>query len=87
VTIKIELTPEIQARVIARATEKGVPVEVYLQTLIESTVNGHEEKPFYEVASNEKYEKALDELALDKPYHFVADSRESIYKEREDSQL
>ena len=56
---------------------------------VESTLRGDE--AFYKTASDEQWEAALDgfanSAAFDKAVHFLDDSRESIYREREDSQL
>ncbi len=90
-TIKIELKPEIEARAIEQAEVRGVPVEAFLESVIEVSLNGREEKPCYETATVEEWEAALDEFgdspAFNKTASFVDDSRESIYREREDSQL
>ena len=90
-TIKIELKPEIEARAVKQAAAHGVPVETFLESVIEVSLNGREEKPFYETATVEEWEAALDEFgdspAFNKTASFVDDSRESIYREREDSQL
>jgi hypothetical protein len=56
---------------------------------VESTLSGDE--PFYKTASDEQWEAALaafaDSPAFDKAVGFLDDSRENIYREREDSQL
>lgn len=90
-TVTLELKPEVEALVIEQAAARGVPVEAFLQSVIEGTLNNREEKPFYETATAEEWEAALDEFgdspAFSKASAFVDDSRESIYREREDSQL
>ena len=56
---------------------------------VESTLSGDE--AFYKTASDEQWEAALDgfanSAAFDKAVHFLDDSRETVYREREDSQL
>ncbi len=90
-TVTLELKPETEARAIEQAAARGVPVEEFLESVIEDTLNGSEEKPFYETATAEEWEAALDEFgdspAFSRVTSFVDDSRESIYREREDSQL
>jgi hypothetical protein len=51
-----------------------------------------EEKPFYKSATAEEWEVALDQFANSSAFaraagQIVDDSRESIYREREDAQL
>ncbi len=90
-SVTLELKPETEARAIEQATANGVPVEAFLESVIENSLNGREEKPFYETATAEEWEAALDEFggspAFNRAAPFVDDSRESIYREREDSQL
>jgi len=90
-TVTLELKPEVEARVIEQAAARGVPVEAFLQSVIEDTLNNREEKAFYETATAEEWEAALDEFgnspAFGRAASFVDDSRERIYREREDSQL
>lgn len=84
------LTPELAKQIISDAASLGLPVEDYLESIIRSEANG--EKPFYETASAQEWIEALNRLA-DKspqkapPLSDEAISRESIYREREDSQL
>lgn len=90
-TVTLELKPEVEARAIEQAAAHGVRVEAFLESVIEDSLNGSEEKPFYETATAEEWEAALDEFgdspAFNRTAPFVDDSRESIYREREDSQL
>jgi hypothetical protein len=52
-TIKLQLKPEIEARLIAKAAVQGLSVEAYLVSLIEDSLTSHEEKNFYQVSTQE----------------------------------
>lgn len=89
--ILLELRPEIEERVMKRAAAQGVPVEEFLESVIEDSVSNGEE-PFYEVATSEEWESALEEFANSPAFvkvsgRIVDDSRESIYCERDNAQL
>lgn len=88
-TILLELKPEVEARAIAQAASHGVPVKDFLESVIEDSLNGGERQLSYQTP--EEWEAALDEFAdspaFSRAVSFVDDSRESIYHEREDSQL
>lgn len=91
-TVTLELKPEVEAQVIAQAAAHGVSVEEFLRSVIEDSLSNGEEKPFYETAPAEEWETALDDFANSPAFvraagRFVDDSRESIYREREDAQL
>ena len=86
------LTPKLAKQILADATSLGLPVEDYLERVIQTDANGAGEKPFYETASAEEWTKALNDLARKSPQYAPplsdeAISRESIYREREDNQL
>ncbi len=88
-TVTLELKPEVEARVVEEAASRGVPVEDFLESVIEESLDGGEGLKSYQTL--EEWEAALDEFA-DSPAFgragsFVDDSRESIYRDREDSQL
>ena len=88
-TVTLELKPEVEARVVEQAASRGVPVEDFLESVIEESLNGGEGLNSYR--TSEEWEAALDEFAdspaFGRAASFVDDSRESIYREREDSQL
>ncbi len=91
-TVTLELKPEIEERIRAKAAARGLPVEKFIQTVIENDVGSAGERPFSETATPEEWEKALtDWINIDRPEHpplsDEAISRESIYREREDAQL
>ncbi len=88
-TVKLELEPELEHRVTAKAKSLGKTVESYLVEVIEENVTGITEKPFYETATDEEWIAELDSLAAfsHKIPKTWDDSRESIYREREDAQL
>lgn len=83
-TVTLELKPEVEARAVEQAAAHGVPVEEFLESVIEESLSNGEEKPFYETATAEEWETALDEFANSPAFakaagRFVDDSRESIY--------
>lgn len=88
-TVTLELKPEVEARVVEQAASRGVPVEDFLESVIEESLKGGEGQESYRTP--EEWEAALDEFAdspsFGRTVSFVDDSRESIYREREDSQL
>jgi predicted transcriptional regulator len=90
-TVTLELKPEIEARIRARAAERGLPVEKLIEAAIEVDVTRGEHRPFHETATLEEWEAALDEFIQRNAGRNVSwtvdDSRESIYREREDAQL
>jgi hypothetical protein len=87
--VTLELKPEVEARVVEQAASRGVPVEDFLESVIEDSLNGGEGQIAYRTP--EEWEDALDEFAdspaFGRAVSLVDDSRESIYREREDSQL
>jgi len=91
-SVTLELKPEIEARAVEEARAHGLPVETFLESVIEGSLNGEEGKSFYETATPEEWEAALNDFANSPAFAkaaglLVDDSRESIYREREDSQL
>ncbi len=91
-TVTLELKPEIEERIRAKAAERGLPVEKFIETVIENDVGRGGERPFHETATSDEWEKALLEFVnTDRPHHpplsDEAISRESIYRERADAQL
>ncbi len=89
-TVTLELKPETEARAAERAAAQGVPVEEFLTRVIEDSLGDGGRRPFHETASAEEWESALDEFAGSAAFvqapPFVDDGRESVYREREDSQ-
>jgi hypothetical protein len=89
-SVTLELKPEVEARAIEQAEAHGVPVEEFLESVIEENLSGEEGEPFAEMASLEEWSREFREWAASHD-HITAppadDSRESIYREREDSQL
>lgn len=83
-TIKLDLKPEIEARLIAQAIIQGVCVDRYLESLIERHLATQTEP---------EWKALLDQLgrspslAKAPPLSDEAISRESIYREREDQLL
>lgn len=93
--ITLVLKPETEARLIAQAAAKGVPVEQYLQEWIETNLVAKLEQPLPQVKTTptQDWTELLEAfcnnpaLANVPPLSDEAISRESIYREREDSQL
>jgi predicted DNA-binding protein len=89
-TVMLELKPEVENRLTKKAKSLGKTVEDFLLEVIEENLDEEpEEKPFYETATDEEWEAALDSLAVysDEIPETWDDSRESIYAEREDAQV
>ncbi len=89
-TVTLELKPEIESRVNAKAKSLGLTVETFLVEVIEETINKKvDEKPFHETASDEEWIAELDSLAefSYKIPEMWDDSRESIYGEQENLQI
>lgn len=89
-TVTLELKPEIESCVNAKAKRSGKSVETFLVEIIEYNINSNiEEKPFYQTASKEDWIAELDSLTIysDKISTTFDDSRESIYGERESVQI
>ena len=88
-TVTLELKPDVEARAMEQAASRGVPVKDFLESVIEDSLNNGEGNSVYQTA--EEWEAALDEFAdspaFGRAVSFVDDSRQSIYDEREDSQL
>ncbi|MBE9075878.1 hypothetical protein IQ241_00955 [Romeria aff. gracilis LEGE 07310] len=92
-TVKLDLSTEMEARLIVQAAAKGVSVEQYLHSLIETDLLAETEQPVDLIEANEEWVNLLETfcnnpaLANVPPLSDEAISRESIYREREDSQL
>lgn len=89
-TVTLELKPETESRVSARAKSYGKTVENFLVEFIEDNFYGEsKEKSFYETASDDEWIAELDSLAMfsDKIPVSFDDRRESIYGERENLQI
>jgi hypothetical protein len=91
--ITLGLKPEIAASLITQAAAKGVSVEQYLQSWIENNLPTETEQPLSQPETTENWRELLDAfsnnpaLANAPPLSDEAINRESIYREREDSQL
>lgn len=82
-TVMLELEPEVESRVMSKAKSLGKSVETFLVEIIEENVAEEPpKKPFYETATDEEWEAALDSLAAYSDEIPVTwdDSRESIYR-------
>jgi hypothetical protein len=89
-TVTLELKPEIEARVAAQAAAHGMSVEAYIQSVIESLAIPLDEATFSNMTPEERAKSWDEWLNGDEGVTgpaFLDDSRESIYRDREDSQL
>ena len=89
-TITLELKPETEARAVAQAADQGVPVKEFLESVIEENLNGEDGQTLAEAGSLEEWTHEFQEWVASHDYITAPpadDSRESIYREREDSQL
>jgi hypothetical protein len=90
--ITLFLKPETEAHLVAQAAAKGVPVEQYLQSWIETHLVTETAQPLYQTATTAEWVDAFTTWARSHssdapPLSDEAISRESIYREREDQQL
>jgi hypothetical protein len=91
-TVTLELKPEIEARVTALAARQGISVEKYIQSVIEGLASLDEETSYKSMTPDE-WAREFEEWVNGHDYITAPPltddqiSRESIYREREDSQL
>lgn len=91
-TVTLKLKPEIEERVTALANRQGVSVAEYIQNFLESLADLNKE-PSDDSMSTEEWAREFEEWVDSHDYITAplltdeAISRESIYREREDSQL
>ena len=79
-TVRLELKPELEASLMAAAKARGIPLEKYLEQVIQGHVT---DRP---VVSAQDWERELDEWAESfpemPPLSDEAMSRESMYPDR-----
>ena len=89
-TVTIDLKPEVEERIAAEASARGLSVEDYILGVLEKST-GNNESNFARTANAEEWVRAFRQWVNHFPPHPVlsdeAISRESIYREREDAQL
>lgn len=82
-TVTLELEPDVENRVRLKAKSKGKSVEDFLVEVIDENVpEESREKSFFETATDEEWEAAMDSMAEfsgEIPLTWD-DSRESIYR-------
>jgi len=82
-TVRLELRPDIEANLAAQARARGVPLDAYLQSVIEDLARAEGNRP----ASLQELEATLDTLAemgRDLPHlPSSAFRRESIYQDHD----
>lgn len=80
-TVKLELKPEVEANLAAQARARGVPLDAYLQSVIEDLAGTESARP----ASLQELQATLDALAeMGKGLPHLPSSafdRESIYQD------
>ena len=81
-TVTIELKPAVEARIKAEAEVLGIPIEDYLESVIENQIAGVNAQPLSGELTPEERAKAWEAWAashnLDTPV-IIDDSREAIY--------
>lgn len=89
-TVTLQLKPEIEAHVAAQAATHGMTVEAYIESVLESLA-ATPDAPTFDTMTPEERARVWDEWVNSddsvKSPAFLDDSRESIYREREDKQL
>jgi hypothetical protein len=82
-TVRLELKPDVEANLAAQAHARGVPLEVYLQTVIEDLARS-DEVPRSSLQDLEATLDALAEMGRDLPHlPSSALSRENIYRDHD----
>jgi hypothetical protein len=80
-TVKLELRPDIEAHLASQARARGIPLDAYLQSVIEDLARAEGARP----ANLQELEATLDALAemgRSLPHRpLSAFSRESIYED------
>lgn len=88
--VTLELKPETEDQISERARARGISVEDYIRHVLEEHA-GNGEASLSETATPEEWEAKLDAFTHSPAFQNISwtvdDSRESIYREREDSQL
>jgi hypothetical protein len=90
ISITLELSPNIEARLIAQASARSMSVEELLKVTINSLLTASEQSSSTVLSPQERAEKfvnwARSHSIKTPPLSDEAMSRESIYREREDSE-
>jgi hypothetical protein len=88
-TVTLELSPEVEERIIAEAKAQGLSVEDYIQRKLEgkSIAPDPNALPFEEWSQKWNEWLRSHDYIKAPPLSDEAISRESIYREREDKQL
>jgi hypothetical protein len=86
-TLEVELTPELENRLYEEAERHGQKAAEYARTLLERLLLTSGERPFYETATREEWERAFDAWvqshdASRPPLPPEAYSRDQIYGPR-----
>ncbi len=80
--VTLELKPEVEARAVEQPASRGVPVEDFLESVVEDSLRGREYELSYRTP--EEWEATQDEFANSMAFakaanRFVDDSSEGIY--------
>lgn len=82
-TVRLDLKPDIEARLTAQAASKGVPLEAYLQSMIEELART-DPPPVVDIQEFRVTLDKLAEMGRSLPHRTSsAFSRESIYQEQD----
>jgi hypothetical protein len=83
-TVRLELKPEVEARLAAQARARGVPLRAYLQDVLEDLAGAEAGPPVSSLEDMRATLDALAEMGRDLPHlPSSAFSRESIYREHD----
>jgi hypothetical protein len=83
-TVRLELKPEIEARLAAQARARGIPLSAYLQNVLEDLACGEAGPAVSSLQDLRATLDALAEMGRDLPHlPSSAFSRESIYRDHD----
>jgi hypothetical protein len=88
-SILLELPPDVEAQLITQAAARGMPVEDFLKAAVNALLEASDSASLTALSSQERAEKfvqwARSHSIKTLPLSDEAISRESIYRDREDS--
>lgn len=83
-TLRLDLKPEVEARLAAQARARGVPLSAYLQDILEDLARAEAGPPVSSLQDLRETLDALAEMGRDLPrLPSSAFNRESIYREHD----
>jgi hypothetical protein len=88
-SVTLELKPETEDQLAERARLRGMSVEDYVRDVLEEHAGNGEST--FEATTDEEWEAALEAFGHSPAFQNISwpvdDSRDSIYRQREDAQL